>query len=163
MNLAQVRLNQNTERDAIAALKRDLIRTITDTETAYWRLARARYDLLILQRLYDRGVQVRDELVSRSEIVRDVSAAQVADAQARVERRRADVLRAQPALVDQWDLWSGDQRWTPSAYVEGTEGGWYDAGRRHVRVHADRAGAVADLIRRMAAWLARGEVTAVDP
>ena len=75
----------------------------------------------------------------------------------------ADVLRAEPPLVDRWDLWSGDQRWTPSAYVEGTETGWYDAGRRHVRVHADRAGAVADFIRRTTAWLARAEVTAVDP
>ena len=79
------------------------------------------------------------------------------------ESALADVLRAQPALVDQWDLWSGDQRRTPSAYVEGPETGWYDSGRRHVRVHSDRAGAVADFIRRMAAWLARGEVTRVDP
>jgi outer membrane protein TolC len=95
VNLAQVRLNQNAERDSVASLKRDLIKTVTDTEKAYWQLAQARYDLLILQRLYERGVQVRDELDARIDIVRDISTAQIADARARVERRRADVMRAQ--------------------------------------------------------------------
>jgi hypothetical protein len=74
----------------------------------------------------------------------------------------AQALRAEPTLIDLWDLWSGDQRRTPSAYVQGTETGWYDAGARHVRAHSDRAGAVADFIHRMAAWLARREVIEAD-
>lgn len=74
----------------------------------------------------------------------------------------AEALRIEPTLIDLWDLWSGDQRWTPSAYVEGVETGWYDAGNRHVRAHSDRAGAVADFIHRMAAWLARREVIEID-
>ena len=95
VNLAQVRINRNLERDAIAALKRDLIKTVTDTERAYWDLVQSRYNLLVLQRLYERGVLVRDELVARGEIVRDASAAQLADARARVEQRRTLVIRAQ--------------------------------------------------------------------
>jgi hypothetical protein len=57
-----------------------------------------------------------------------------------------------------WATWSGDQRWTPSAYLEGNEVGWYDGARRHVKVHADAASAAADFIHRLAAWLARREI-----
>lgn len=39
----------------------------------------------------------------------------------------AAVLRADPRLTDLWEMWSADQRWTPSAYVEGEETGWYDS------------------------------------
>lgn len=98
VTLAQVRLSRNTERDAIATLKRDLIRTLTDTERAYWELVQSLYNLLILQRLYERGIEVRDQVVTRGETIRDVTAAQVADARARVERRKADLIRAQLAV-----------------------------------------------------------------
>jgi hypothetical protein len=74
------------------------------------------------------------------------------------EAELSDVLRSEPRLCGLWATWSADQRWTPSAYVEGTETGWFDSARHHVRVHADEAAAVADFIHRMAAWLATGEV-----
>lgn len=96
VTMAQVRLNRNAERDAIASLKRDLIRTVSDTEKAYWTLVQAQRDLLILQRLYDRGVQTRDRVVARVNL--DAAPAQIADARSRVERRAADVLRAQNGL-----------------------------------------------------------------
>ena len=67
-------------------------------------------------------------------------------------------LRSQPDLVEQWETWSNDQRWTPSAYVDGIEAGWFDGHRRHVRIHSDRCAAVADFIHRLTAWLARREV-----
>jgi hypothetical protein len=73
----------------------------------------------------------------------------------------ADALRAEPQLTNLWATWSADQRWTPSAYVEGNETGWYDSERQHVRVHPDSACAVADFVHRMAAWSARREVIAV--
>ncbi len=93
---AQVRVNRNQERDAIASLKRDMIRTATDAETAYWRVVSARDDLLILQRLYERGVRVRDQVEARE--ILDATPAQRADARSRVERRRADVVRARNTL-----------------------------------------------------------------
>ena len=77
------------------------------------------------------------------------------------ERGLADALRAEPQLIDLWATWSADQRWTPSAYVEGNETGWYHSERQHVRVHPDRACAIADFVHRMAAWSARREVIAV--
>jgi hypothetical protein len=66
-------------------------------------------------------------------------------------------LRDNPALIERWEAWSSDQRWTPSVYVEGTEVGWFEGERRNVRSHPDRAAAVADFIERLAAWLARRE------
>jgi hypothetical protein len=79
------------------------------------------------------------------------------------EQALAEALRAEPGLVRLWATFSGDQRWTPSAYVEDTHTGWYDGGRQNVRVHSDQAAAVADFIRRMAAWLARREVIEPHP
>lgn len=78
----------------------------------------------------------------------------------------ADALRSNPALTEQWTLWSGDQRWTPSARVDGVVTTWVTAGgarEEHLRGHIDEAAAVADFIHRMAAWLARGEVLVVEP
>jgi outer membrane protein len=93
VTLAQVRLNRNQERDAIAALKRTMIQNITDTERAYWALVQAHHNLQILQRLVDRGVTVRDQLASRR--ILDVTPAEYSDAVARVEQRISNVLRAQ--------------------------------------------------------------------
>ncbi|GIF74552.1 hypothetical protein [Asanoa siamensis] len=67
-------------------------------------------------------------------------------------------LRENPAVVRSWEIWSAEKRWAPSAYLDGTEVGWFDGARRNIRVHPDRAAAVADLIRRLAAWLSRREV-----
>ncbi len=96
VSMAQVRLARNAERSTVAGLQSELIRTVTETEAAYWELYRAHRDLMILQRLFDRGVQVRDQVIERRRI--DVSRAQIANAVARVESRRADVLRAQTTL-----------------------------------------------------------------
>jgi hypothetical protein len=73
----------------------------------------------------------------------------------------AETLRNESRLIQLWETFSADQRWTPSAYVEGNETGWYDAGYQHVRVHSDSGAAVADFIHRMATWLARREVIAL--
>lgn len=96
VNMAQVRLARNAERDSISTLKRDLIRTVTQTEAAYWRLVQAQLDLEILQRLYERGIIIRDQVEARG--ILDATPAQRADARARVERRRADVIRAKNSL-----------------------------------------------------------------
>jgi hypothetical protein len=74
----------------------------------------------------------------------------------------ADVLRTEPELVERWAAWGADQRWTPSAYIEGREVGWFDSERQHVRIHPTESDAVADFIHRMAAWLARRVVVAGD-
>jgi hypothetical protein len=78
------------------------------------------------------------------------------------EHSVAQVLRSSPELVAMWPTWSSDQRWTPSAFLRGNEVGWFDGACRNLTEHADAASAAADFIRRLAAWLARGEVLEVD-
>lgn len=70
----------------------------------------------------------------------------------------ATYLRSRPDLIEARVLWCGDQRWSPSAYMDGTETGWFDAEseprRQQVRQHPDEAAAVSDFIHRMVASLA---------
>ncbi len=80
------------------------------------------------------------------------------DSDGAVELALMQTLRDDSALVDLWETWSADQRWTPSAYMEGTEVGWFDGARRFVTVHPDRASAAADFVHRLAALLARREI-----
>lgn len=98
----------------------------------------------------------------RAEFIRSIRAADAEFEDADFEPALADALRAEPRLIERWGMWSGDQRWTPSAYVEGKETGWYDTDYQHVRVHPDEAAAVADFIHRMAAYTARRKVIAVE-
>lgn len=93
---AEIRLARNQEREAVQTLRRDLIRVVTDTERTYWQLVQAHRDVLILQRLLERGERVAAQLRERQRI--DANQSQIAEAAARVERRRADVLRAQTQL-----------------------------------------------------------------
>ncbi len=93
---AEIRLARNAERVSVQTLRRDTIRVVTETESTYWQLVRAQRDLMIFQRLLDRGITVRDQLQQRQ--ILDANPAQIADARARVERRRSDVLRARTQL-----------------------------------------------------------------
>lgn len=94
--LSEIRIARNAERAAVAELKRDLIRAVTDAESAYWELVRAHRDLLILKRLLERGETVFRQVAERRLI--DATPAQIASAQARVEERRANVIEGRRAL-----------------------------------------------------------------
>jgi hypothetical protein len=96
-----------------------------------------------------------------AELVHSLKAADRHFAETAFESALAGYLRSQPDLVGRWLTWSADQRWTPSAYVRGSETGWYDTGYRNVIRHTDEAEAVADFIHRMSAWLAARRV--VEP
>lgn len=96
VNLAEVRLSRNAERNSVSAFRAELIDTVTETERAYWTLVRRYRELVIYTGLLERGEKVRDDILARR--VQDARQAQVADAVARVERRRGDVLRARQEL-----------------------------------------------------------------
>jgi outer membrane protein TolC len=99
--LSQVRLARNAELDSIAQLKATLLQNVSDTEKAYWDLVKARWDLLIIQRLFARGQDVLDTLRARAAF--DSRPATISDAASAVESRRADVIRAQRVLRDASD------------------------------------------------------------
>jgi outer membrane protein TolC len=96
VNEAVIRLAENAERGSVSDLRAELIATVTETERAYWTLVQRYQELVILTRLLERGEQVRDDILARR--VQDARQAQVADAIARTERRRGDLLRARQAL-----------------------------------------------------------------
>ncbi|MEM9373631.1 MAG: TolC family protein, partial [Planctomycetota bacterium] len=96
VNLADIRLAENAERSSVASLRSQLIETVTDTERAYWTLLQAYRELVVLNRLLERGIEVRDDILARR--VQDARQAQIADAIARVERRKGDLLVARQAL-----------------------------------------------------------------
>ncbi len=91
--LASVRLAINAERDSVAGLKSRMIATVTETETAYWALVRAHWDLLILQHLLERGIETAAKTEARANF--DAGPAQRADAKSEVEERRGFVIAAQ--------------------------------------------------------------------
>jgi outer membrane protein len=96
--LAQVRLSRNAERSAVAELETNLISTLTDVESAYWDLVRATYDVLILQRLVDESTRIREQVRARF-AAQLATQAELADAIARVERQKGNVIRAHNALA----------------------------------------------------------------
>jgi outer membrane protein TolC len=96
VSTAEIRLTRNAERASVLDLKSSMIQTVTETERAYWRLGQARRNLDILQRLLKRGIETRDVLKGRMGF--DAKPAEYSDAVATVERRRAQVIRAQNAL-----------------------------------------------------------------
>lgn len=94
--LAEVRLQRNAERTQIAALRRELIKQVSDTERQYWQLVRAHKELQISQRLLVRGEDTHKQVKGREQL--DATPSQIASAAARVEQRKADVIRADTAL-----------------------------------------------------------------
>lgn len=101
--LAQVRINRNAERDAVARLRVQLLSAVNQTEATYWELVRSQHDLAILQKLLERGIVTRDQLQARMDAQLDVPPSQLADAVARVQRRKTDVTRARDAVRDAGD------------------------------------------------------------
>ena len=67
-------------------------------------------------------------------------------------------LRDRPDLVQCWQEWSYDKRWSPSPYLDRTEVGHYDAGGHHVRHHMTAADACADFIVSEARWIVERRV-----
>lgn len=94
--LAEVRLSRNAERNSISSLRRDLIKAITDTEKTYWQLVLSYRQLQIQQRLLDRGLETRSLIEGRKQL--DATDSQISSTKGRVERRKADLLRAQTQL-----------------------------------------------------------------
>lgn len=92
--LAEVRLAGNAERDSVQSLRSELIRQVTEAETAYWTLSRAYGELQIARRLLERGVQVQEVLKVRKEQF-DANPSQYANAVSTVETRRTDVITAE--------------------------------------------------------------------
>ncbi|MBL9120201.1 MAG: TolC family protein [Phycisphaerae bacterium] len=96
VNMAQIRIAENTDRATFEDLRSSLLATVADVETAYWRLVLARQQVVAAQWLVSVGTEVRDVLERRQNF--DATKAQYANAVATVEQRKASVLSAQRAV-----------------------------------------------------------------
>jgi outer membrane protein TolC len=92
VNLALIRISRNAVRSSVQELRAELLAAAAETESAYWDLVFAWRELLIRQWLVDVGEQVRYVLQQRQAF--DTRPAEYYDAVARVEQRKADVIRA---------------------------------------------------------------------
>lgn len=94
--MSEVRIRENAERSSVAELKGNTIELVRQVEEAYWRLFQAQQELLIQQRLVQRGIEIREQVRERRLL--DATPAQIADAGRAVEDRRTDLLTAQTNL-----------------------------------------------------------------
>lgn len=62
-------------------------------------------------------------------------------------------LRDHPEVIQAWQGWSYDKRWSPSPYLDGLEVGHYDGGKHHVRRHATAVDACADFVLAEVRWV----------
>ena len=62
-------------------------------------------------------------------------------------------LSRDPDLIDSWQQYSWDKRWSPSPFLDGLEVGHYDGGRQHVKRYASPAEACADFVLREVRWV----------
>lgn len=92
INRANIEL-ATVARDAdLASLRSTMLDLVTSVEQTYWQLASAQQSLLIQQRLLERTIAMRDKLEPRFGF--DLLLADLNEVNARVDQRRADVLRS---------------------------------------------------------------------
>ncbi len=103
--LEEVRIAETLTEDGAEALRAQLLRTVGETERAYWALARAGLAVRIAERLLERGMETRRMVEARLGL--DSRPTELADAAARVENRRSTLLRARRTLRDASDRLKG--------------------------------------------------------
>jgi len=92
VNLSTIHLAQNSQSRSQEQLRTELLQLVSDVEIAYWDLVFAWENLAIHQWLLDVGIEVRDFMRRRGDF--DVKPAEMADAVAKVQQRKASVISA---------------------------------------------------------------------
>ena len=111
VNEASIRLAENASDRAVYDVRRQMLDLVADVETSYWNLVFAWHEMAISQWLVDQGETIRQQLEGRRDL--DATPAELSDAVATVESRKADVIRARRALrsaSDQLKLVINDPR-----------------------------------------------------
>jgi outer membrane protein len=93
VNMAAIRLARNNDRRSLQQLRAQLLQLCRDVEVGYWQLVLARQRVVGTAWLVRVGVEVREVLAKRRAF--DTTQAQYADAVAKVEDRKAQLIRAQ--------------------------------------------------------------------
>ena len=93
VNKANIELAGIARQADLAALEQTMLDLAVGVEQAYWQLVSARRSLLIQQRLYERTIAMREKLAPR--VGFDLLLSDFNEVSARVDQRKADVLRSQ--------------------------------------------------------------------
>ncbi|MCH8821973.1 MAG: TolC family protein [Planctomycetes bacterium] len=96
VNQSTIHLARNSQSRSIEQLRTELLQLVSDVEIAYWDLVFAWQNLSIQQWLLDSGIEVREFMRRRGDF--DVKPAEMADAVAKVEQRKANVINARRAV-----------------------------------------------------------------
>ncbi len=92
VNTANIALARNARRADIQQLRQTLLQLSADVESAYWNLRLAHQSMRIQARLLERTIEQRDKLEPRLDF--DVTPSTLAEVNARIGQRRADLIRA---------------------------------------------------------------------
>jgi len=93
VNMAGIRIARNNDRRSLQQLRANLLMLCRDVEAAYWQVVLTRQRVVAAQWLVKVGVEVRDVLSKRRSF--DATLANYADAVAKVEDRKSQVIRTQ--------------------------------------------------------------------
>ena len=93
VNMAGIRIARNNDRRSLQQLRANLLTLCRDVEAAYWQVVLTRQRVVAAQWLVKVGVEVRDVLSKRRSF--DATLANYADAVAKVEDRKSQVIRTQ--------------------------------------------------------------------
>ncbi len=93
VNMASIRLARNNDRRSLQLLRANLLTLCRDVEAAYWQVVINRQRVVTAQWLVRVGTEVRDVLHKRRGF--DTTLANYADAVAKVEDRKGQLIRAQ--------------------------------------------------------------------
>ncbi len=96
VNTASIRLARNLKRRSVQQLRAELLQLLADVEITYWDLAFSWHHLAIQQWLLQVGIEVREIMDRRRDF--DTKLAQYSDAVARVEQRKANIIRARRSI-----------------------------------------------------------------
>ncbi len=101
-NLAGVRIARVNYKLSMEQFRTEVEKIVTDVITTYWVLVQARRNRVIQQELLDRTIEARDRIDKRRAV--DATEVEFKQAEAAVETRRADLIRAERVVVDAQDV-----------------------------------------------------------
>lgn len=105
VNQARIVINRLNERITLLDFRKDLEEMLKNTEEAYWRLAQAQQNQIILERLLQRTIDTADIVSKR--FGQDVTLEQISNSVSRVESTRSDLIRARQRVKDLSDQLKG--------------------------------------------------------
>jgi outer membrane protein TolC len=98
VNRARIDINRRNQQISVLEFRRQLEETVSETERFYWQLVQAEREVMIQERLLQRTIDTAFILGVRN--VQDVTSVQLSQANASVEQRRSELIRARARVRD---------------------------------------------------------------